>query len=308
MPKLSTNKEDKSIPIAIVRGGKEEGEIVYFDEKNREGVLKIDNLYDYVPDKEIRKNKKYMTSKEMLQLKDAFEKGYIKDEIRDIYDKIKPDVEKQVSKHIKIHDGTFELVPMVKENQVQKCFVAGMSGSGKSTWIANYARNYKKLFPSHPIYIFSRHDKDDVIDSIKGVKRIKLNDEILDADVDIKELKNSLIIMDDIETIPNKQICKLVANLRDDLLENARHYNIYMCCVAHQILNYKSTRHLILESDVIVFFPRSGGYQIKRFLKEYMSLERKQVDDVMKIPSRWIAVNKNTFPNTYIGENDIYIL
>ena len=155
---------------------------------------------------------------------------------------------------------------------------------------------------------YSKMDKDDVIDCIKGVKRIKLNEEILDADIDIKDLKNSLIICDDIDTITNKQVCKLVANLRDDLLENARHYNIYLCCVSHQILNYKSTRHLILESDIIVFFPRSGGYQIKRFLKEYMSLERKQVDDVMKIPSRWIAINKNTFPNTYIGENDIYIL
>jgi hypothetical protein len=308
MPKLSTNKEDKSIPLAIIRGGKQEGEIVYFDEKNREGVLKIDNLFDYVPDKEIREQKKYMTTKEMLFLKDAFEKGYIKDEIKDIYDKIKPNVEKQVSKHIKIHDGTFEIIPMIKENQVQKCFISGMSGSGKSTWIANYARNYKKLFNNNPIYVFSRHDEDAVIDSIKGVKRIKLNEEILEADIDIKDLKNSLIIMDDIDTISNKEISKLVAKLRDDLLENARHYNIYLCCVAHQILNYKSTRHLILESDIIVFFPRSGGYQIKRFLKEYMSLDRKQIDTLLKLPSRWVAINKNTYPNCFISENDIYIL
>jgi len=307
MPKLSTNKTN--YPLAIIKGGDREGEIVYFDDKNKnEPSLKIDNLYDYVDDKKVRSHKKYMSVKEMLSLKVAFEQGHIKDEIKEIYDQLRPTVEKAVASHIKIHNGVFEPVPMMKDNQVQKCFVSGMSGSGKSTWIANYAMNYKKLFPKNRVFVISRHDEDEVIDRIKGVKRLILDDDLLDAEIDIKDLSDSLVIMDDIDTIPDKKIQKLVANLRDDLLENARHYSIYMCCVSHQILNYKHTRHLILESDAIVFFPRSGGYQIKRFLKEYGGLDRHKIDMIMKLPSRWCMLNKNTYPNTLISENDIYIL
>lgn len=309
MPKLSTKKNDKKNALAIIKGGKQDGEIVYFDDSNKnEPILKIDNLFDYVSDKKVRSKKKYMTLKEMMNLKLAFEKGTIHDDIKEIYESLKPEVKTSVDNHLKIHDGTFEPIPSMIENQVQKVFISGMSGSGKSTWIANYAKNYKKLFPKNNVIVISRHDEDDVIDKIGKIKRIKLTDEILDAEIDIKDLANSLIIMDDIDTIPSKPIANLIARLRDDLLENARHHNIYMCCVSHQILNYKNTRHLILESDSIVFFPRSGGYQIKRFLKEYISLEKDKINMIMKLPSRWVMINKNTYPNTLISENDIYIL
>lgn len=309
MPHLTITKNDNNNPLAIIRGGKKDGEIVYFDDSDKNNpVLKIDNLFDYISDKKVRSKKKYMTIKEMLNLKLAFEHGTIKDDIRDIYETLKPEVENEIKNHIRINDGVFDFIPMMRENQVQKVFISGMSGSGKSTWIASYAKNYKKLFPKNNIIVISRHDEDAVIDNIGGVKRIKLTDDILEAEIDIKDLHDSLVIMDDIDTIPNKNIAKLIANLRDDLLENARHYNIYMCCVAHQILNYKNTRHLILESDCIVFFPRSGGYQIKRFLKEYASLDKDKINMIMKLPSRWCLLNKNTFPNTLISENDIYIL
>ena len=308
MVKLSKNKEDNNIPLAIINSGKNKGEMVYFDNKDNKAELKIENLFDYISDKHLRQQKKYMTTKEMMYIKDAFEnKGPIRQEIKHIYDKLKPNIEDEYNKHIHINDGQFEIIPMMKENQVQKCFVSGMSGSGKSTWIAKYAENYKRLFPKNDIYVISRHTEDEVIDKLNP-KRIKIDDEILDVEIDLKDLSNSLVIMDDIDTIPNKKINNLIAKLRDDLLENARHHNIYICCVAHQILNYKSTRHLILESDMIIFFPRSGSYQIKRFLKEYMGLDKEKINMVMSIPSRWICLNKSTYPTSLISENDIYIL
>lgn len=308
MVKLTKNKEDNNIPLAIINGGKNSGDIVYFDNNNiKEGELKIDNLFDYISDKKVRQQKKYMTTKELLFIKDAFEKNNIRHEIKDIYDKLKPEIQTEYNKHVHIHDGQFEIIPMMKDNQVQKCFVSGMSGSGKSTWISKYAQNYKKLFPKNEIYVISRHTEDEVIDKLKP-KRIKLDEEILDVDIDLKDLNNSLVIFDDIDTIPNKKINQLVSKLRDDLLENARHHNIYMCCVAHQILNYTKTRHLILESDTIVFFPRSGGYQIRRFLKEYIGLDKDKINMIMKINSRWICLNKQSYPISLISENDIYIL
>lgn len=306
MPKLS--KEEGS-PLAVIRGGSKDGECVYFDESNKnEPVLKVESLYDTISDKKVRSQKKYMSLREMMDLKVAFETGNIKEDIREIYDKLKPDVQTAKNNHIKIHDGTFDVVPYVKENQVSRIMVSGQAGQGKSTWISKYAMNYKKLFPKNRIIIISRHDEDEVLDKIKGIKRIKLSDELLNVDMDLSQMADSLCILDDIDTIADKKINKLIANLRDDMLENGRHHNIYMCCVSHMILNGRSTRHLILECDMVVFFPRSGQYQLKRFLKEYAGFDREKVDMIMKVPSRWCALNKRTFPNTLIAENDIYIL
>jgi hypothetical protein len=217
-------------------------------------------------------------------------------------------MEKEISKHVHINNGHFEIIPLIKENQVQKCFISGQSGSGKSTWISNYAQTYKKLFPNNSIYVISRHNEDPVLDKIKGIKRLELDEEILEAEIDIEDFKDSLIILDDIETISDKKINKLITNLRDDLLQNCRHHNIYLCCVSHSILNYGYTRSLILESDLIVFFPRSGGYQIKRYLKEYQGYNKEQINIIMRLPSRWVCINKNTYPPSVISENDIYIL
>jgi len=309
MPKLASSKKDNDNAIAIIRGGDKDGEFVYFDDSNKnDPILKVENLYDLVSDKKVRSQKKYMSLKEMLDLQVAFQTGNVKDDIKEIYDRLKPEVVKAKNNSIHINDGSFELIPTIKENQVQKLMVCGMSGSGKSTLISKYAMNYKAVFPKNRIIIISRHDEDEVLDRIKGIKRIKLTDEILDTEIDIKDLASSLVIMDDIDTIPNPKINKLIANLRDDLLENARHHNIYMCVVSHQILNAKKTKHLLLECDTIVFFPRSGAYQIKRFLKEYASLEKDTINKIIKLPSRWCALNKNTFPNTLISESDIFIL
>ena len=80
-----------------------------------------------------------------------------------------------------------------------------------------------------------------------------------------------------------------------------------MLCISHQLLNFKSTKTLLLECNKIVFFPLSGGYQIRRFLKEYCSFDQQQIKTIMNIKSRWICINK-TYPNTIIGENDVYIM
>jgi hypothetical protein len=154
--------------------------------------------------------------------------------------------------------------------------------------------------------MFSKKDSDKAIDDVVDVKRFKIDDNILDIDFDINDLSNSLCIFDDIDCF-EKKIYDKIKNIRSSILELGRDKRIYMCSVSHQILNYKNTRDLILESNKIVFFPRSGQYQIKRFLKEYCGLDKDKINLIMNINSRWIQLNK-TYPMTITGEHDIYII
>lgn len=208
-----------------------------------------------------------------------------------------------------LSSGTFDVLPLLEKNQVDRIMVSGSSGSGKSTWIGNYAKNYKTIFPTNPIYCISRHAKDPSLDkAIPNMKRLVINEELLEVEIDLSDFKNSLVIFDDYETIADKKICALLGKLRDDLLQNGRHNGTYMIMVSHQVLNYRATRQLLLESTKIVFFCRSGQYQIKNMLKMYQSLDKQQIDTIIKLPSRWCCIVKSTYPNLLISEKTMFIL
>lgn len=292
--------------IAIIKDGQYNNKIINFCPDDQNSKLEITDLFDHITDKEVRKTRKYMSLKDIMKVKRAFEYNQIDSDIIDIYDQLKPQVEHNIKSHIHIPDGTIQPIPLIQEGQTDRIFISGMSGSGKSTWIANYALSYNKLYKTNSIYMFSKKETDKAIDDIVDVKRIKINDDILEIDFDINDLSNSLCIFDDIDCF-EKKIYDKIKNIRSSILELGRDKRIYMCNVSHQILNYKNTRDLILESNKIVFFPRSGQYQIKRFLKEYCGLDKDKINLIMNINSRWIQLNK-TYPMTITGEHDIYII
>ena len=205
--------------------------------------------------------------------------------------------------------GKFEVLPLCQKDQVDRLFVSGQSGVGKSYFIAQYAKNYKRLFPDNNVYVISRHDDDPTLDKkIPGLKRLKITEELLEVDIDITDFADSLLIMDDYDTVADKKLYALLSKLRDDILQNGRHHRTYMCMVSHQILDYKKTRMLLLESTKVVFFCRSGQYQIRNFLKQYQSLDKDQINTIMKLPSRWCCLVKNTYPNVLISEKTMFIL
>lgn len=310
---LTKNQNDENTDaIAIIKGGINNNHFINLVPDDDTAVLKIHNLYDHISDNDLKQYKKYMSLKDKMKIKRAFEYDIEPDEdVSELYNQLKPTVEKSYKNHIRIHDGTLQPIPLMKSGQIDKLFICGMSGVGKSTYICNYAIQYKKLFPNNKIFMISKLTDDESIDPYVELLRIKVDDDILDInfDDDIKEMNNSLVIIDDIDTISNKKIYEKVKNIRDSILEVGRHHNIYCCCVSHQILNYKNTRALILESNKIVIFPKSSGiYQNKRFLKEYMGYNKNTINLIMNdIKSRWVQIAK-TYPNTIIGEHDAYIV
>ena len=75
---------------------------------------------------------------------------------------------------VKIHDGyKFALAPRpVNEKERYDIFIAGESGAGKSYFIREYAKDYKKLFPNNPNYLISYLDRDDTLDSYDQIIRL----------------------------------------------------------------------------------------------------------------------------------------
>ncbi len=200
------------------------------------------------------------------------------------------------------------LSPYPDPNHRQVIYVAGASGSGKTTYASQYIYNYLELFPNNKVYVFSRLELDQNLDAM-GCIAIPINEELSKVDI-INDISNALCLFDDIDTIPNKKIKDLVFNIQNDILETGRHKNIYIIVTSH-LLNgndKKNTRTILNEAQQITFFPKGGNVrQIRYLLKEYLGFDGKQIDKILKIPSRWITVCKN-YPQAIFEENGAFIL
>lgn len=251
-------------------------------------LIKLDKKFDI---NSVKNNKNIHVSNKdpsynMLQLIEANKKGYYKS--------------------LELSEGQLQQVPHVEKNQREVCFITGPSGSGKSTHIVKYAKLYKKLFPDNDIIVFSKIEHDE-IDELNPI-RIKLNEELIDEPVDSKELKNSLVIFDDIDTIKDKHVREAVMDIRDDLLQVGRHDDIYVCTVSHIITDGPNTRVCLSESNCVTFFPSSGSvYHIVQFLKKYCGLSGKQTDEVLNLKSRWVTIYRRS-PQYILYEKGCYLL
>ena len=208
---------------------------------------------------------------------------------------------------------------MRKRKQRDVIFIVAPSGSGKSTWSARYAVAYQKTKSLSAnskmprVIMFSAVPEDDEFDDRIHMKRIAFDD-LIDSDgiptdvIQIEDLKDSLVIFDDIDVIPNKRLQKWMTDLRDRCLQIGRHHNISMLCTAHEILNYGATKILHTEANKIVVFPRSGAAeQLKRYFRSKGGLDKEQTDRVMKLQTQWVMLSKS-YPRYIMHANGAYFL
>lgn len=205
------------------------------------------------------------------------------------------------SNELKIKDnGHLVPIPTVEERDV--VYICGASGSGKSTYAAQYIYNYLNLFPNNPVYVFSRLEIDPILDLL-GCEAIPINENLEKLDV-IKDLSNALCLFDDIDTIPDKKLRDKVYAISMDILETGRHKNIYILITSHLINgnDRKVCRTNINEAKKIVLFPKGGNaYGIRYLLKNYIGLSKNQIDEILKLNTRWVTISKN-YPQFYFYE------
>ena len=207
--------------------------------------------------------------------------------------------------NIHINDGV--IIPLPNKKIVEKIYISAPSGSGKSTYAGNYIKQYKKMFPDDEIYLFSSIDEDKALDKYKP-KRILFDEDFIEDPIKPDEIEHSLCIFDDTDTIREKEIRNSINNLRDWLLEQGRHFNIRMLITSHILMNYQATRRILNEATCVVVFPKSGSgtYHIKQFLKIYCGMDKKQIDKILNLNSRWVAIYRS-YPQYVLYEKGVYL-
>lgn len=213
-------------------------------------------------------------------------------------------------KYIGLEEGHF--IPLPREDKRETILIAGRSGSGKSTWAAQYCKNYKLMFPDREIFIFSRGDpRNDPAFNGLGILPIEISEKILTTPIDFeKEIKKEcIIVFDDITTIQDNKLKKCVEKLLCDGLEFLRKKGVTILFCNHLLIDNDRglARTVINEIDKLVVFPGSGSpQQIKYVLTKYFEFTDKQCRKMLKTTSRWICFSKEN-SKLVLSEYECYI-
>ncbi len=195
-----------------------------------------------------------------------------------------------------ITSGKFKYIP--NTNKRDSIYVAGVSGSGKSYWIADYLKFYKKLFPDSKIYLFSEKLIEPIFDKFKMVRiAMKEADEdgqyilISDPIDPLTELdEGCLVIFDDVDSIRDKRLKKEIYSIAETIFKVGRARGMSVIMTSHSLSNYRETRDFISESNIKVLFPRCGSRHFSReFMKTYVGMSKKEIEKIYKLDTRSVS-------------------
>jgi hypothetical protein len=207
---------------------------------------------------------------------------------------------------IKLQTGKFQ--PIGDWNRERSVgYIVGASGSGKSFFICEWVKEYKKKFKRNPVYLFSSLDEDESLEPINP-QRIILDNDFLNEEIDLTMYKDSCVIFDDCDTISNKKIKERVYTLMNMMLNTGRHFNITIWCVNHTATGTKMESKIILnEAHYIVYFPVNQNRQLVYMLENYCGIDKKQMTYLKNLGSRWVCIYKH-FPQVCITEKQMFLL
>jgi len=211
-------------------------------------------------------------------------------------------------------DGVDEVTGPVQHTPNKKTersilYVTGQSGSGKSYYTKDYATNYQKMYPKNEVYLISAVQDVSTIDKIKKLRKIDIFKPIFsEVEVPLEEFKDSLVIFDDVDSISNKHLKKKVWQIMSNILTMGRHYNISAIITFHVATAGNETKLILNESQSITIFPSaSGGRTLKYLLDSYLGLDKKQIERIKQLDSRWVTIVKS-YPKTVLYDKGAYIL
>ena len=183
------------------------------------------------------------------------------------------------------------------DDHVNRIYIAGGTLSGKSFLAGRLARSYNRQFPSRNVILFSWVDNDEAYKGVHKLKKIRIDEEMLENPIDLKEeLRNSLVIFDDIEHYNDKDIKKELEDIRDACINAGRHEFIDTIVCRQNFLEHNKTKTALNSAFQAIGFPKSASrYQFSNWLERYMKFDKKLIKKILKLPSRWVLINI-TFP------------
>lgn len=185
-------------------------------------------------------------------------------------------------------------------------YIFGPSGSGKSVLTKKFVKEFKRGRPDYDIFLFSRISDDPSLEGI-GAIHIAMEFDVL-ASIDMPTLENSLVIFDDTDTPNDKEISKLINNLKDSIAQEGRHYNISAIMTTHMACNYNKTRIILNECQKYVIFPKGNGVkQMENMFCQYGGVSKRQFEEIRQLDTRWCMLN-TSYPNYIVYEKGVQLL
>jgi hypothetical protein len=301
------DKEEKH-PIGY---GDLHGQNIYVkEEKDRDNKddrqLDEDDIFELLDDDDFNINKyKKLPMRDRQKLVKALKQKMepLDDYLVPKYRNMSSKINDRVNKEYELVSGT--MIPVPNE-EPERVYIAGKSGSGKSRIARKYAIEYLKIFPKRKVFIFTKHIDEKEYKTLKYFE-IHHEDEILREPVDITQMENSLVIFDDCDKIQDKKILKNVMGIIADVIACGRKYNIHSVVLMHQLMNYRDTRDILNELNKVVFYNNTSKYHITRYLKVYAGLSSETIKKIMALKSRWSMLSVE-HPQYLLHEHGIFMI
>jgi len=224
-------------------------------------------------------------------------------------------LKKKVDTEIISETGKFFPLPASGEMGERECvFIVGKSGAGKSFWICQYVKLYKKMFPKNEIYLFSNKPKDPILDNL-DMQRINISRKLVeeplllnDPNPENEPIENCLFIFDDVDSFADKEVEAEILKLQNDIYMLGRDKKISMLHSKHVGLDSKKSSVALSEMSGLVFFMKgTNPHVIKTVLSKYCDLDKEQISKYTKLESRWAYLHK-AIPSYVVSEKKIYLL
>ena len=194
-------------------------------------------------------------------------------------------------------------------------FVVGRNGCGKSTFIQKLLTNYLKVYKNRKILLFSTQEYDDKLDKVfkDKINRVDLGEEFINSPFSLDEIRNTICIFDDVDSIRDKKLKEALFKLRDDILKNGRSHtgdrneDIDIIITNHDVLGGHDTATMIRESFFYVVFPKgSTSHAINTICKKYAGLKNDHIKRIINNPARCVVIH-NTHPGFVLTEKEIFL-
>jgi len=313
-PTLSFTESKTAKPIAFVKGGDDDRQVLYLHE-DKPSIIhrskKEINAKHYQNDLlkfPVRERVGILNRLTEAKMKGLPVSSLIEpEEVKKLYEKVLHDEENE--REIDLNtDSMFQPIPSTDPKVRTVWYVCGASGSGKSYFVRGIAEAYKKLFPEREVYLISQLKEDETLDKMKIGKPKRINvDSLVENPPEIEEFNDCLIIFDDIDTLPMTTY-KVVLKLIDTLAIQGRHSRTSMCFSTHWLSNYKATRLILNEMTHLVVYPQATAFKpLKYLLETHLGLDKDDVAQLKRMGSRWVCFHKN-FPQYQISEHSAKLL
>lgn len=202
-------------------------------------------------------------------------------------------------------ESKFTHTPNTKQER-DILYITGASGSGKSYYASQYIKNYKKSFPENLVVLISPITDDEKLNEL--CKRVKIDETLISNPLMPTDVKDTLVIFDDIDVIQQKPLREALYRFLNQILELGRHTRTSCIITNHLPTNGTETRRMLNECHSITYFPSSGSKrQLNNLLENYIGMDTKDIKKAKKLGSRWITIFKN-YPQFVMSEREIYKL